>query len=322
MSIRKRIKDFFDSRGLNQLQFTHYFDRAKELRMAMYEWQNLPEGIDERFLELTLFERGCAVFFKDEEMGKYLALPVSTMGGFNQYRVPIRRRAFASNGYNHELTIDNSVIIYNNMLRKPSTVDCELYAKRLANFDRTIDVNINAQKTPVLITCDEKERLTLTNLYMQYEGNMPVIFGDKNLSTKEIKAITTQAPFIADKIYTLKTQYWNEMLTMFGISNVNFMKKERLISDEVTRAQGGTIASRYSSLSMRQQACEQINSMFGLDIWCEYREDFREMDDEFMIDEDGTIKTMIVDTRTRSPLKQIAGGGGNKADEKIPIPKK
>lgn len=307
MGITKKVKNWVSSVGMNRIQFEHYYDRAKELRMAMYEWQNLPPEIDERFLELTLFERGCAVFFKDEEMDKYLTLPVSIMGKFDVYRIPIKRRAFASNGYQHNLTIDNSVIIYNNMLRKPSITDCEIYAQRLANFDRTIDVNINAQKTPVLVTCDEKERLSMLNMYNQYEGNSPVIFGDKNIGTKEIKAINTQAPFIADKVYQLKTQYWNEMLTMFGISNVNFQKKERLISDEVTRAQGGTIASRYSSLSMRQQACEKINDMFGLDIWCDYREDFREIDDEFMIEEDGEMKTMVIDTRTKSPIKPNIG---------------
>lgn len=307
MGLTKKLRNWFGSKGMNVTQFNHYYDRAKELRMAMYEWTNLPDSVDPRFLELTLFDRGSAVFFKDEVMGKYLVLPVSPMGKYDIYRVPIKRRAFASNGYNMPLDNKNSVIIYNNMLRKPSITDCELYAMRLANFDRTIDVNINAQKTPVLILCDEKERLSMLNLYEQYEGNSPVIYGDKNLSTKEIQSINTQAPFIADKVYQLKTQYWNEMLTMFGISNVNFQKKERLISDEVTRAQGGTIASRYSSLSMRQQACEKINEMFGLDIWCDYREDFREIDDEFMIEEDGELKTMIIDTRTKSPIKPNIG---------------
>lgn len=311
MGITKKVKSFFDSKYMNMVQFNHYYDRAKELRMAMYQWNNLPPEIDERFLELTLFERGAVVFYKDDVLDEYVALPFTTNGRFNKYRIPVRRRAFASNGYNYKLNIKNSVIIYNNMLRKPSTVDCELYAKRLALFDRTIDININAQKTPVMILCDEKERLTMVNLYNQYEGNAPVIFGDKNLSTKEIKALNTQAPFIADKVYTLKTQYWNEMLTMFGISNVNFAKKERLISDEVTRSQGGTIASRYSSLSMRQKACKEINEMFGLDISCEYREDFREIDDEFMIEESGEINTMVLDTRTKSPIKvanKLTGG--------------
>ena len=76
-------------------------------------------------------------------------------------------------------------------------------------------------------------------------------------------------------MYQLKTQIWNEALTYLGISNINVQKKERLITDEVTRNQGGTIASRYSRLNARRDACKQINDMFGLDVWCDYREDYQ-----------------------------------------------
>ena len=60
-----------------------------------------------------------------------------------------------------------------------------------------------------------------------------------------------------------------------GISNINIQKKERLVTDEVTRNQGGTIASRYSRLESRRQACEMINKMYGLNVECNYREDFQ-----------------------------------------------
>ena len=206
-------------------------------------------------------------------MQQYLCLPYTEQGKWNVYRIPLLRRAFASNGYNKKLDIDNSVIIYNNVLRIPSIRDCKLFARRLANFDRVIDTNVNAQKTPVLIRCSEKERLTLVNLYKQYEGNEPFIFGDQELAAQPLNSVRTDAPYVADRIYDLKTRYWNEMLTFKGISNLNVQKKERLITDEVARSQGGTIASRYSGLMMRQQACEKINKMFGLDIWCEFRED-------------------------------------------------
>ena len=171
--------------------------------------------------------------------------------------------------------------------------------------DLVIDVNVNAQKTPVLIRCTEQERLTLKNLYMQYDGNQPFIFGDKELATKPLEAITTEAPYVADKIYTLKTQYWNEMLTFRGISNLNIQKKERLASDEVTRSQGGTIASRYSGLNARRRACDMINDMFGLKIECDYREDFREQDDEYMIlseTEGEGIVRIHEDLRSNDPI--------------------
>lgn len=269
--------NFEESANMNNLTFMQYFNRLTELSISMFEWKNLPESVDPRFLELTLFKDGQAVFFEDEALG-HLALQVTTKGGFDVYRIPIKRRAYAVNGYQRELTNEDSVMIYNNYLHKNSQLDVRQFAMRLYNLDRIIDVNANAQKTPVLVQGTEQQRLTLLNLYKEYDGNAPVIFGDKNLDINSLKSITTQAPYVADKIYQLKTQIWNEALTYLGISNINVQKKERLISDEVTRNQGGTIASRYSRLESRREACKKINDMFGLDIWCDYREDFQEVD--------------------------------------------
>lgn len=278
MPIPKKTQ-FWESAKLNNSTFRQYFNRLTELSVSMFEWKNLPDTVDERFLELTLFGDGMAVFFIDEEVG-YLALRTMIGGRLNLYQIPTERTAYASNGYNNHLDETNSVLIFNNLIHTNSTLDVEMFARRLYNLDRAIDVNANAQKTPVLISCDETQRLTLKNLYKQYDGNEPFIFGDKGLRADSLKAISTGAPYVADKLYQLKTQIWNEALTYLGISNINVSKKERLITDEVMRNQGGVIASRYSRLQARRQACKEINKMFGLDIWCDYREDYQMLTEE------------------------------------------
>ena len=277
MGRRKGDREFWQSAELNNASYIQYYDRLTELSISMFEWRNLPDSVDPRFLELTLFANGYAVFFKEED--DYLALQCAISGPLNVYRIPIRRRAYAVNGFNRELDNTNSVIIYNNMLHKNSMLDVRMFARDLYNLDRAISVNANAQKTPILIRCTENERLSLENVYMDYDGNKPVIYGDKQLNPNALSVLKTDAPYVADKLYTLKTQKWNEALTYLGISNVNITKRERLITDEVTRNQGGTIASRYSRLESRRNACKEINKMFGLDIQCDYREDFQEIVD-------------------------------------------
>lgn len=272
---RRRKSNFEESLAMNNYTYMQYAYRLMELSISMFEWKNLPESIDERFLEMVLFTDGHAVFFKDDELGDYLALQCLINGKLNVYRIPINRRAFAVNGYQKQLTDKDSVIIFNNMLHTNSWLDVKMFAKRLYNLDRIIDVNTNAQKTPILIKGNEQQRLTLTNLYKEYDGNAPVIFADKSLDMNALQVLLTQAPYVADKIYQLKTQIWNEALTYLGISNVSFQKRERMVSDEVTRSQGGTVASRYSRLNARRQACEQINKMFGLNIDCDFREDYQ-----------------------------------------------
>ena len=272
----KQDKQFWESAGLNNATYRQYYNRLVELAISMFDWQGLPDTVDPRFLELTLFTDGQAVFFEDEVMG-YLALQNILGGQLDVYRIPVDRRAYAVNGYQKPLTNKDSVIIYNNYLHTNSMLDVAMFAKRLYNLDRAIDVNANAQKTPILIKCDETQRLTMLNMYKQYDGNQPVIFGDKNLNANGLQVLQTGAPFVADQLYQLKTQIWNEALTYLGISNVNYQKKERLITDEVIRNQGGTVASRYSRLQARREACDKINKMFGLNIWCDYREDYSEV---------------------------------------------
>lgn len=276
----KRKTDFWESALMNNATYIQYYNRLTELSIAMFEWTGLPNTVDPRFLELGLFKYGQMVFFKDDVVG-YLALNAAVSGGFDVYGVPVKSRAYTQyNGYQKDVNINDSVMMYNNYLRTNSSLDVEVYAKRLYNLDRIIDVNANAQKTPILIKCSENQRLTMKNLYKEYDGNAPVIFGDSGLNDGGFTVLNTDAPFVADRIYQLKTEIWNEALTFLGISNITVQKKERLVTDEVTRNMGGVIASRYSRLNARQEACKKINKMFGLDVWCEYREDYRELSDD------------------------------------------
>ena len=294
-------KEFWQSGQMNNRLYAMYYDYLTELAISMFEWKNLPDSIDERYMELVLYSRGQAVFFKDEVMG-FLCLENITQGKFDVYRVPMRRQAIAANGYKKALTEENSVIIYNNYLRTNTMSAMRNYAELMWDLDQAIRVNAKAQKTPILINCDENERLTLQNLYMQYDGNQPVIYGTKEIRGNMLQVLNTSAPYVGKDLYELKTKYWNEALTYLGISNINIQKKERLVADEVTRMVGGTIASRYRRLEMRRKACEKINAMFGLNIECDYRDDFREADDEVMFEGDtgdGGQTDMAIDIRTK-----------------------
>ena len=212
MSRRKFDSNFVDSAVRNNRTYLMYYNRLKEFAISTFDWKRLPDSVDPRFLELVLFEDAKSVFFEDDVLG-YLALQTTINGKLNVYRIPLNRRAYATNGYNKRLTEKDSVIIFNNMIHTNSLLDVQNFALRLYNIDRAIDVNANAQKTPILIQCSENERLTLVNLYKEYDGNAPVIFAGKNIDLSALKVLKTDAPYVADKLYTLKTQIWNEALT-------------------------------------------------------------------------------------------------------------
>lgn len=270
---RNKNDQFFRSSIDSSYSYMNYFDQLLEIAIGRFTWKNLPETVDERFLELKLCTNGCSLFFEDDVIG-FAALPVLLGGQRNVYDVPIMRTAYANNGFQAKRTDSNSVIIWNNQIRNNNYIKLLEFAKDLYELDQIIMINARAQKTPIMLLSDEKQRLTLKNLYLKYDGNQPFIFGNKSdLNPQSIQALSTGAPYVADKIYDLKANIWNEALTFLGIPNVSVNKKERLITDEVSRAQGGVFASRYSALNARKQACKEINNMFNLTIDVEFKQE-------------------------------------------------
>ena len=276
MGKSRRIKRWA-SAELNNATYIDYFDRLKSLAINRFEWKGLPKTVDVRFMERALFERGYCVFFKDSVLG-YLCLNANLGGMFNVYDIPTTRHIYTTNSqYKATVTDKDSVIIWNNYIHKADFMTTELTALRLSDLQRTIDVNVKGQKTPKVITANEQQRLAMKNLYMQWDGNEPFIFGDKTLRNElGIEVLDTTAPYVTDKLEIQKHQIMNEYLTYLGIENSNTDKKERLVADEVGGGYGYTEMARNSALNARQDACEQINEMFpDLNISVSFKSDMQ-----------------------------------------------
>ena len=249
---------------LNNATYNDYYDRLKLIAISLFNWDGLEEvaGVgSNRFLELCLFNNGRACFLKDPKLG-YLAINCNPSDKLNVYQLPEKVQAW-SIGYHKEFDFDEIVFIMNNELMRPTRDSINLFAYRLYETERTIDVNLKAQKTPVLLEGDKKTMLTLKNAYMQYDGNIPFIFGSKTFELgSKINALKTDAPYLIDKLELHKHEIWNECLTFLGIDNANTDKKERLITDEVES--NNEIIKYYLNCfyKTRNKACKEINNKF------------------------------------------------------------
>ena len=253
---------------INNKTYIDYLNRLKLLAVSLFKWKGLDDVAGfgaSRFLELSLYENGRACFVKDESKG-YLALKVNPMDKLNIYNLPVKVLAW-SIGYNKTYAFDDIVYIMNNELELPTDQTLSLFAYRLYETERTIDVNLKAQKTPVLIEGDAKTILTLNNVYMQYSGNTPFIFGNKQFDiSNKLNVLKTDAPYLVDKLEIHKHEIWNEALTYLGIDNANTDKKERLITDEVES--NNDLISYYLNCfyKTRKHACDLINEKYDLGI--------------------------------------------------------
>ena len=265
-------KKRLEATHMNVATYDDIFSQLKEIALNVYRWENVPDSIDIRFLELCLFNRGYAVYFNDEILGN-LALNCTIGGALNVYNIPINRTAYASNGYKRFLTVNDSVIIYNNYMHRATYPTIDMYAKRLTQIKRAIDVNITQQKVPKIIQCIRQQQLTFQNMYEQVDNNEPVIILDESTDLKAICVLDNTAPYVADKLNLLYKDLWNQALTFLGVENSNADKKERLVSDEVGSNYGNVEVQRNVMLNARKQAVKEINEMFGTEIKVSFNSD-------------------------------------------------
>ena len=252
----------------NDETYIDYLNRLKLIAISLFTWRGLDDIAgygSSRFMELNLFEYGKSCFYKDDTKG-YMVLRANPNDKYNIYMLPEKIMAW-SLGYNKTIDFDDLVYVMNNDLQLPTSQTINLIAYRLYETERTIDTNLIAMKTPILIEGDTKTILTLKNVYMQYSGNTPFIFGNKQFDiSNKLNVLKTDAPYLIDKLELHKHELWEEALTYLGINNANTDKKERLITDEVNS--NNDLINFYLNCfyKTRKEACDMINEKYGLDI--------------------------------------------------------
>lgn len=252
------------SAGQNNRTYVDFYDRLRMLATSIFTWKNLDDHFGygaSRFLEQTLFDNGRACFVNDPEIG-LKALKVNPSDRLNVYGLPIKVQAF-SFGYEKQFDFDDVVYVMNNELQMATANPIQLIAYRLYETERTIDTNLIAQKTPILIEGDTKTILTLKQVYQQYSGNNPFIFGNKQFDiSNKLNVLKTDAPYLVDKLTDHKKDLIVEALNILGIDNFFSPKKERLVAGEVSRTEDVTNFYLNCFYKTRKEACDLLNEKF------------------------------------------------------------
>ena len=264
--------DFRDAILLNNDTYKDYLERIKKIALSMFVWENLPDTMNARYLEMCLYYKGQAALLYDNNYG-YINTQAADSGYINIYGLPTLLNCF-SYSYNsmRNLYVPDSgegkdgecVLVMNTFERVPTCATVELFAYRLAQAQRSADTNVSVTRSSQLLLTDQKQYFTLKKMYEEYDGNTPAIFADKNLITPDsIKAIKTDTPIMLKELMDYKREIWNECLTALGVSNLN-EKRERMVSAETDSNNEVVNLNLQSFLIPRQKAAEEFNKKFGL----------------------------------------------------------
>ena len=259
----------------NNITFSYWYYKLMLIVKALFEWEGLPNNMESRWIENYLYNDGNCVFFKDKNLG-YMVAGVAQEGGVNCYNDPTTIMPVAINytysGDKPLMNGENSYLIRNNDARLPEFAVVRYYAYKLTNLDRAIDVNIEAQKTPTIVTCTDKQRLSLKQAINQRKDNEPVIYADNSFDKDMITTLDLNTPMVFKDLQIQKHMILNEFFSEIGVNNANMDKKERMVANEVEANNEQVKASEDVLLRCRQEACKRINEIFGLNISVKRRE--------------------------------------------------
>lgn len=245
----------------------------RQLYSSVFRWNNMPKEIDMLVVERWLMDIGHVAFFKDTELDEYIILPFTYAGKLDVYGNPVDITVYGSNGYHRVLKRGEYVPIYDNLLKVTNARILETYATRMAEVDRVIDVNIAAQKTPVLIEGDSDTTDSVKTAYNQFHQNEPVIVSRKGALPTTLSVYKTDAPIVFPQLQVQKKDMLDEILAFVGILNVGRYKSQHMIRSEVLAVNGLGFAERTIRNDPRDIAVKNINAMFGLNISVEYSSD-------------------------------------------------
>lgn len=267
-------KKTINSQLTNMKTYIMYRNEMLTLAENVFKFNNLPEFIDVSYLNKTLLHKGSVAFFKDDVLG-IIALPYDIIGELDIYGRPQTIMARAFNGrYFRKLT--NSilkkefVIMYDNNGKYPLYLDICQMAERISLSKRTIDVNIVQQRTPRIWKTTSDKKRTLQDMLANIDGMRENVATYDSIDIDDMQVVLAPAPYVADKIDLHLDKEWAEFYRLIGVANLIEQKKERMIKDEMSASQGGTIASRYSRFEPRKRAIDEINKLFGTNIEVSY----------------------------------------------------
>ena len=263
----------------NNIEFQNIFYNLLNIAMYSFSIKGLPDSCNERFFKLNLIFNGYAALIKDPDLG-YLSLgirPTVNSSQLNIYGEYPDVMAFGWNGFNKQYTnymygTDNSdaeaVICRDNDLMYPIINILWIYAKRLTDTMRTLDVTARKLKTPYFITCDEAQKSSIKKILDDVDFNQDSIIANRSTMPNEFNVLQTGVQ--PESVRVLWEHYSNlesEIRTFLGINSAaNLDKKERLVVDEAQANDILTDINIQYRIKSYQQFCDTVNNLWGLNI--------------------------------------------------------
>lgn len=288
--LSKRVPDCKDTESIQMYHIRQMYKKTQ----SMFKYENLPDTIKQRWLELQLQVNGYTTFFKNKDNKIYCSF--GQLGGIPSYDY-LPTISIVNNPYlkfNEQLKIDEDcVIVRNDSLYDGLLPINTYYANKLAvnNISRRV-LLINLRAMLILNAKDDNDRKDCEDFIKALEnGDLKVIqshgFGSgagskiDNLASSFGVSSQTIIQIIEDEQY-VKGSWLNEL----GVQSNYNMKRETITSNENILNVDGLLPLIDDMLNCRKEDIEKVNKMFGTNIKVELNSAWRKVRTEISISEE------------------------------------
>lgn len=294
MMLGKSYASRYQADLLNLRTYSVWLNRFIEAAISCFTWEGLPNSIPPDYFEKMIFFRGNMALTRRQNnvidvLGNtfpdYVAAPATPEGKLDIYGNPCKVRLVSQNGdywtryasehvqLGHSRDVPpvimqpDCAICWDSMSRIPLFNPIDVYARKIAEIDRTFDLHTMAQRHPFIIEVDEEGQRGARAMFSNIKDGEPAIYVNRNaMQNTTLNVLNMQVPYVGDKLIQDKKAIIGEAYTLLGIDNQQNDKRERVQTAEVLSNNEQIAVMRMSRLKARQQFCDRANEIFGTNI--------------------------------------------------------
>lgn len=257
--------------------------------VTSFKWEDLPRGIDARYLESGLFFSGAMALTRrvmDSDIAPWVVARFSMEGQPDIYGNPNTIRMIAGNGqeqwkrhcndwikttanqYSKEtkLMVPDAVVCWDSITRLPLFDVIDLACARLAEFDVTVDQHVRANRVPYIVVAPEEGRVNAEKFFNDVDSGQPCLYlAPSAMSQLSIQVLNTGIDYIADKLLNDELKIVSQTYTALGIdNNAAAEKKERVQTAETVANNEQFLLQRMARQRARDEFSERCEEVFGI----------------------------------------------------------
>ena len=310
-------KDFnYDSKlFMKDRYFSHFFEEQNFLT-HMFTYDNLPESVEENFLEMYLVSNGTVGWTRDKK-GDLVVIRGGRSGEIKRYGLGEDYLGTNNDPETGSISFKvgvDGVVGYNNSTMSPD-FDFQFLPYVLTEIEKSIIFNIRyARLAPIFEAADSKQKDAIEQLLNDIDdGKMVNVISEDLL--KEIEGVGTKTYNLTDVKEIDKLQYlikaYEDMkrlfFTKYGLAEKGSGKMAQQTVDEVNGTTSSSFTLALNMLYYRRIMVEEVNDMFGTNIIVRFSPAWELAYKKFIMtstDQDQEYQDDIIKEETTDPTEE------------------